>query len=248
MGKKSRGSKRKNFLESYFFYRDEAIKVVKSIKNEFKPKSFKNLGLVGLVAVISVVGYLIFLRSDYYPVFVEWVGEHLPLYILFLFSIKVLGVVWPPIPGSVFTIGSVPIIGWPAAYLIDLFGSTAGGSLAYFIGKKYGETFLAKIFDKSTLEKFKKIKVREDHQVESLIVMRIAGGTIVEVLCYIASFYNIGFRNFLIASIISHLITGIPVYFLVGSLLSGTSYIFSGIIFVLFVLILVKFRKRYFDW
>lgn len=249
MPKQSKKSKsRKTFLDVYFYYRDIAIKVIKSLRKELKPKSFKNLGLLFFVAIISVIGYLIFLNSPYYPKFVEWVSEHLGIYIVFLFSIKVLGVVWPPIPGSVFTLGSVPIIGWVPAYLIDLFGSTAGGSLAYFIGKKYGESFLVKIFDQATLDKFKKVKVRKNHQVESLIVLRIAGGTIVEILCYIASFYNINFKNFVVASIISHMMTGIPVYFLVGSLLSGTSYIFSGIVFVIFILILVKFRRRYFDW
>ena len=69
-----------------------------------------NLILLVFVTILSVVLYLWFIKLPIFQHFVLWVQQNLLLYFLFLIFLKILGIVWPPLPGGLFTLGSIPAI------------------------------------------------------------------------------------------------------------------------------------------
>ncbi len=72
-------------------------------------------------------------------------------------------------------------------------------------------------------------------------------GTILEIFCYGAGLFGVGYRNFLIGSILSHLPLGIPIFYFAGNILNGKGA-FLSLAFILFVIFLFyKLKDRYFE-
>lgn len=211
-------------------------------------KSFKNTILLLIVTGLSIGLYLWFLNSIYYKGFYEWVSGNRLTFILFLFSFKVLSIVWPPLTGGVATLAAIPLLGWQTAYIIDLVGSVTGGVVAYHLGKKYGYKILKKLFDENIVERIRKIKIKKGKELEAVIIYRIIfGSTILEVIYYGAGLLRVGFGNFFIGAIISHLITGLPVYYLTNNILSGANILIVILSIVLGIPLFLYLRKRHFE-
>lgn len=77
-----------------------------------------------LVTVASIFVYYLFSKSIYFQIFFSWSRQNIGLFVIVLFLLKILGIVWPPLPGGVFTLAAIPFIGWFPAYLVDFAGST----------------------------------------------------------------------------------------------------------------------------
>ena len=213
-----------------------------------KIKNYKQIIYWFLGSVLTIIAYLIFINSESFVVFSDWASRNFALYAFFLYLVKVAGIVWPPIPGGVFTLGSIPVIGWVNAYGIDLLGSLTGSVIAYWIAKRYGLKVVSKIFDDITLKKVQRIKVREDKQFEAVFLFRFFGGTIVELVCYAAGLLRVRFRSFLIATVLSHLLIGIPTYYFADSLFFGRNVVMAISFLIIFVLLFIFLRKRYFRY
>lgn len=202
---------------------------------------------IGIFIVTLVIFYWFF-KSPYFLIVDNWVKENKMLYIVYLFIYKSVGILFPPIPAGLVTMASIPFLGWFTAYLVDFFGSIFGGSIAYFLGKKYGHPLLNKILGNELTRKIEKIKIKKDKEIESVFVYRIAlGSTILEAIYYGAGFLKIGFKNFLIGSMLSHIVVGVPSFFLANNILNGQNIVLTialtvvGIVFVLFT------KGRYFE-
>ncbi len=201
-----------------------------------------------LFLVVSVIGYAFFIRTQYFQNLLIWTQHNIILYCLLLLCLKIIGIVYAPIPGGLFTLGSIPLIGWKLAYLIDFVGSMIGASIAYFIGRKYGYVFLTKLFSKSTIEKIKAIKVRKYRETEAIFVLRIlTGSSIVDAVCYAAGLLGIRYWNFILGSILSHLIVGILTYALLGNFLSLKNLSINFVVLILTIGILYRIKGRYFE-
>lgn len=213
-----------------------------------KIKGKKHLILLAAAFLVTVLAYLWFSKTPAFIEFSNWSRQNLILFSITLFLIKVLGIVWPPIPGGILTLGAIPIVGWPLAYLIDLAGSVVGCSIAFYLGKRYGLKFLNKIFDQSSLEKIKKLNIRKDREIEAVAVLRIlTGSTISEAVCYGAGLLGVKYQNFFIGSTAVHLLFGIPSYYFAGNLFEGKNFIVNGIIVLISIPIILKLRKRYLE-
>lgn len=193
----------------------------------------------------TIALYFWFSKSPYFESFNLWTQQNLLLFYVTLFIAKVLAIVWPPLPGSLFTLGSIPFIGWWQSFLIDLIGGLTGASIAYFLGKKYGYQFLKKIFNAEILQKINEIKIRPNREIESIFIGRMAGnGNLMELVCYGAGVLRVQFHNFFIASFLAGFLT-LPIYYLGGNLFDGGSMIF-GMLFGAFTLLLFwKLKGRY---
>ena len=209
-------------------------------------KTYKHIITLAVASLATLIFYVWFVRSAYFPIFKAWSESNLTIYLVVLLSIKIAGIVWPPIPGGIFTLASVPILGWPLAYLVDLVGSIIGSSAAFFIARKWGWDFMEKIFDEVTLEKIKKFKIKKDKEFESVFLFRIFGGTIVEVVCYGAGVLGVGYGNYLAATILSHLPLGIPLFYAAGNILNGKGAFLSLVFLAFAVLLFYKLKHRYF--
>ena len=110
-----------------------------------KLKTHKHVIVLIAAFAATVILYVWFLHSRYFDGFKFWSQNNIWLYIPLLAFMKIIGIVWPPIPGGVFTLGSIPVLGWLSAYLTDLAGSIVGSSIAFFLAKKYGQNFMKRI-------------------------------------------------------------------------------------------------------
>lgn len=209
-------------------------------------KSYKHI--VGLILgfAITVGAFSLFYHSHYFQIFQAWVGANKILYAFVLVFIKIIGTVWPPIPGGLFTLTAIPLLGWKIAYLADIIGSMSGASFAYFIAKRYGWDFVNKLFDAKTIDQLKRIKIHGHREIEAIFVFRIVGGGIIELVCYASGLLKIKYHNFLIGSLISHLTLILPIYYFSGALLSGKQFLLNFGLFIVFGSILYYLKNRYF--
>lgn len=211
-------------------------------------KTYFYSAIIVIIFTLTLILFYWFFRSPYFLSVDEWIKRNFITYILILLLYKSIGILFPPIPGGLLTMASIPFIGWFNAYLVDLAGSIIGGMGAYFLGLRYGKSLLVRILGEELTAKISKMKIRKDREIESVMVYRLAlGSTILEAVSYGAGFLKLGFRNFLIRSFVSHLVVGIPSFSLVNNIFQGTN-IFLTIAITVFGIVLIFITKgRYFE-
>ncbi len=180
-----------------------------------KKNSWINTFLFIGVFVLTMIGFYWFSKTPYFLNLDTWIKSNMVLYTASLFLIKIAGILWPPISGGIFTLASIPFLGWKTAFTIDMIGSTVGGTIAYMLGKKYGFPFLNKILDTKIVEKIKSVKIKKGKEIEAVFVYRLLfGSVIVEAIYYGAGVLSIHFGKFLVGVTLSHILIGIPIFFL----------------------------------
>jgi len=202
--------------------------------------------ILGAGFLITFGAYFWFTRSPYFEPFKIWTESNIVLFYIFLFFIKVTGIVWPPLPGGIFVLGSIPLIGWFNAYLIDFTAGLVGSTIAYVLARKYGMPLVKKIVDEGMVQKIEQIKIRKERELETIFLIRTLGGAVVvEVVAYASGLFKIGYKNFLIGTILSHILVVTPAYYFFGNIFAGKNIIISIVSFAVLLLLLAKFRKRY---
>ncbi len=219
-------------------------KVINTIKSHIS----KDLMFFILISIVMMLGYLWFINSSYATSLNEYADDNFVLFCSVLIFIKFFGIVYPPISGGYFTLAAIPIIGWEYALICDLTGSILGGSVDYYIGRKYGIKIVKKFFGEKIADKIGLIKIKNGKEIEGLIVSRIlAGATVVEAIHYAAGLFKIDFAKYTIAMLVSHLIIGLPVYWIFGGVLGTTLTLFMVPVLILALIILYKMRGRYLE-
>lgn len=216
---------------------------------QFMPKT-KNANLIFTITlfIVSVIAYILFIRTTQFQEFITWSQANKSLYIFLLLSLKIVSNVYPPLPGGIFTLGSIPVLGWKTAYAVDFAGSFIGSIICYYLARKYGFAVLRKIFDENLIERIKQVKVNKKREIEGLIIWRVlGGGTVIEAIYYGAGLLNINFRNFLVGTTISHLLVGIPSFYLTRELFSSRNIVLNVFLLTIAVFILYKIKGRYFE-
>jgi len=213
-----------------------------------KKSSWVNTSLFISVFVLTFILFNWFSKSIYFSGFDSWIKTNLILYVICLFLVKITGILWPPISGGIFTLASIPFLGWQLAFMVDMAGSTVGGMIAYWLGKKYGFPFLNKILDTNIVEKIRRIKIKKGREVEAVFIYRLLfGSVIVEAIYYGAGVLNINFYKFILGVTLSHLLIGIPIYFLASSIFSGANIALSILLAIIALVFIIKTKGRYFE-
>lgn len=216
--------------------------------NKVKAHVTKDLIIFVLISIVMLGVYLWFLKSPYAVSFGEYANKNFYLFATILIFIKFVGIVYPPISGGYFTLAAIPLIGWERALACDLIGSTLGGSVDYYIGRKYGIRIVKRFFGDSIAEKVGLIKIKKGKEIEGLIVSRIlTGATIVEAIHYAAGLFRINFWKYSFAMITSHLIVGVPIYWIFGGVLGTTLTLYMIPVLLLALFGLYKMRGRYLE-
>lgn len=201
-----------------------------------------------LIFVVTILGFYWFFKSVYYPIVDAWVKQNIFLYVTVLFIYKSIGVLFPPLPAGIITMASIPFLGWLGAYLVDFFGSLFGGMIAYYLGRKCGHPLLLKILGEDVTNKIEKIKIKKNREIEGIFVYRVAlGSTILEAVYYGAGFLKVGFKNFLIGSILSHIVVGVPSFYLANNILNGSNIVLTIVLTIIGVLFVLFTKARYFE-
>ncbi len=203
--------------------------------------------LTVVLFLIFALFYWWFLGTPYFQGFLIWSQRYWILLIVILILMKIVSIVYAPLSGGVVMLGMIPVLGWPLAYFVDYVGSMLGGSAAFFLGKKYGQKFVGKLFGPSLADKVGKIKINHSREFEVIFLMRLLGSSLSDFICYGAGIVNVKYKNFISASILSHPIIGIPTFYLSSQALTGKMTWMSGILLILALAILYKARGRYLD-
>jgi uncharacterized membrane protein YdjX (TVP38/TMEM64 family) len=176
------------------------------------------------------------------------IQAHLPIYLITLLGLKAFSIIYVPLPGAAFTLASLPLIGWQVAYLIDILGSALGATLAFYLGKKYGFSILNKILGRTIATKIAAIKLKPKNQFEAAIFLRLAmGGMLSDGLAWGASLIGFRYVPFMIGYLVAHIITTLPVFYIVASAISFNSWVVVGSVMLVSWLIMYKFKGRYFE-
>jgi uncharacterized membrane protein YdjX (TVP38/TMEM64 family) len=211
-------------------------------------KDQKSLIILTTIYVLSIALYFWFIGTDSFLALKSWSEQNIVLTIIFLVTLKIIGIVWPPLPGGLITLGSIPVLGWQLAYASDFTGSAIGSSIDYYIGKKYGHKIVHKLFDKKTIERIHSIKIKKNKEIEATFALRLVGGnTISEAISYAAGLLGIRYKNFLIGTVLSHLFLGIPTYFLVANIFNAQNLGISLTVSIIAIAFLWKAKGRYFE-
>lgn len=213
-----------------------------------KQKTFLYSSLFVIIFILTLVLFYLFFKSPYFQIVDIWIKKNIVLYVVSLFVYKSVGVLFPPIPGGLVTLASIPFLGWFGAYLVDLFGSTLGGIVAYYLGRKYGHPLLKKVLGEEMARKIEKIKIKKEREIEGVFIYKIAlGSTVLEAVYYGAGFLKIGFKNFLIGSVLSHVAVGIPSFYLAENILNGQNVILTVALTLAGIIFIFSTKGRYIE-
>lgn len=206
-----------------------------------------NTSIFWLVAlfIATAYAYAWFSKQPSFLQFIEYSQNNVQGYFIILILIKITAIVIPPIPGRVFTVASIPVIGWWGAYLADLIGGVIGDIATFLLGRKYGYALLDKLFDKKTVARAKKIKIQKNKELEAMIVLNTLYGTVSEVISYSAGLLGVRLRNFAAASLIVGIIN-IPIFYLAEIVLKGQSLLVATLVIALTFAFFYKIKGRYF--
>src|SRR3989338_10950166 len=130
-------------------------------------KNNKHIAVVVGIAILSLLAYFWFIKQTFFQNFVTWSQHYIWVYFIVLVFFKTLAIVWPPLPGGLFTLGSVAVIGWKWAFFGQVIGGLLGAGIAFWLGNKYGYGLLSKIFDEQTLEKIRRVKIYNHREFEA---------------------------------------------------------------------------------
>lgn len=198
--------------------------------------------------VLPLLFFVWLFKSPYFSVVDDWIKTNKTIYITSLLIYKTIGVLYPPIPAGILTMASVPFLGWVTAYLVDFVGSLMGGVIAYYLGRKYGLKLLKFVLGEKVANKVSTIKVKKDKEIEAIFVYRLAfGSTILEAIYYGAGLLQIGLKNFIIGSALSHMVLGIPSFYFINSVFSGGNIYITVILTIIGVVIVYLTKSRYIE-
>jgi uncharacterized membrane protein YdjX (TVP38/TMEM64 family) len=194
----------------------------------------------------TIIAYGSFSRTEHFQTLLYWSGNNFFWLCLILIVIKIIGIIWPPLPGLVFTVGAIPIFGWFPAFMVDMIGAFTGSCLVFWVSRIYGQTVILKVFGKSGLHQVQRLKFNPANELEAIIIMRVFGGPISELVSYGAGLTNISFRHFLMGTMFSYLLIGLPLFYLAGIAFSNGGLLFGLIPLCIGITIMYTLRKRYF--
>lgn len=201
-----------------------------------------------LLFAIPLFFIYLFFKSPYFLIVDNWVKQNTFVYVLSLFIYKIIGVLFPPIPAGLVTMASIPFLGWFNAYLVDLLGSMVGGTLAYFLARRYGHPILVKMLGEEIASKAEKMKIKKGKEIEAVFMYRVVLGTVIlEAIYYGAGFLRVSFKNFFVGAFLSHVFMGVPIFYLTNNIFNGQNLILTILISVFGLFFMFFTKGRYFE-
>ncbi|MEZ4180086.1 MAG: VTT domain-containing protein [Candidatus Doudnabacteria bacterium] len=207
----------------------------------------KHLLVFVLAFVVAIVATLYATQTSWFLNVKLWASENQLRFEFWLLVFKVIGIVWPPFPGVVLTLGAVPVLGWIPAFLIDFIGNIIGSVIAFVIAKRYGRTVVAYLVGSNITQYLSRFKFKSDRELEALTFAFIFGGSLAEVASYIAGLSKVKFSNFVLATVISNLVLGLPLFYLFNFAVTGVNFIYGVIPIIIGVIFFWILRERYFE-
>jgi uncharacterized membrane protein YdjX (TVP38/TMEM64 family) len=209
-------------------------------------KKHTNLILLALLVAVSLTAYVWFIRQPIFEEFTAWAQQNFWLYFGVLVCIKVIAIVWPPLPGGLLSLASVPVIGWLPAFFAETIGGLAGSSVAYYLGKKYGYAFLRKVLDEKIVLKIRSIKMTGKRELEAIFFLRLFTGLIAEAVSYGSGVIGVKYRNFFLGTLVAEIVF-MPAFYFASEIIAGKNLAIYAPAVLILAVVFWKVRGRYFE-
>jgi uncharacterized membrane protein YdjX (TVP38/TMEM64 family) len=209
-------------------------------------RDYKNILIYVVVTALFNAVYFYYIRTPSFQHFVLVSQEYYLQIFIGLVVVKILAILYPPIPGALFSFGLIPVLGWKGSYLADSIGGMTGSMCAYMIGRFMGKNFLLKIIDKNIFTRLEKMKIKKHKRVEAVSVLKIFYGSISEYISYCAHLLGVNFRSFLLGTFIATL-ANIPFFIFADNLIHWRGFYFNVVFGTVAILAFVKLKGRYFE-
>lgn len=215
-------------------------------------KKVGNSSAILLLTLIvgTIVGYFIMVRQPWWLDFISFVQQYLYLYVAVLVLIKFIGIIWPPLPGGVFIIASIPVIGWKWAFLAHFMGSLFSALLSYYLGRRYGARVISRVIGEESLELINGFKINPGRHSEFVFMALLMFGGVAELIYYGSGVLKFPFKSYFIGIFLA-LLASAAVFPLYGNIFSGDNrWVSLGSLFAISLVIVLfrkKFEKRYFS-
>lgn len=209
-------------------------------------KRYGFLAVLFAAFVITIAGYTLFSRTEHFQALIDWADYNQTVFVLILLFIKIVGIVWPPLPAAVFTLGSIPVIGWQSAFAVDFAGGIIGSCIAFWLSRKYGPNVIKTLFGESGLQQVQRFKFKPENELEAITLMRFFSGAIAELISYGSGLTNIKFRNFLLGTIFSYMLITLPMFYAVSFVFEAENLLLAVIPIGVGIVLIYSIRHRYF--
>ncbi len=210
-------------------------------------KKYKQKILFVAVFLVTVISYVLFMKSHYFEILLNWSQHNELLFALLLLASVIAGLIYPPLPSRVLTLGAIPIIGWQGAFFIDFLGTLIGSVVTYYIGKRFGLKFLRWFFDKDSINDISTLRIVKGREIESVFVLcLIFNSTMIEVVSYGAGILKMSLTRFIIGRILSHLVVGIPSFYFISNVFQTRNIALNAVLLIFSLILFFKLKSRYF--
>ncbi len=159
---------------------------------------------------------------------------------------RIIAIIIPPLPGGVLSFAAVPIIGWFGAYVYGEIGVIIGATLAFFIARKFREPVAKRFVPIQSLHVWED-KLSKKQEFLAFLGIRIAGASVMDFISYAAGLSKIGYKKFIIATVIAELPIAIWYYFgeVAYNEYAKKSGFLSGVILIILLIVIFYFVKNH---
>jgi uncharacterized membrane protein YdjX (TVP38/TMEM64 family) len=199
-----------------------------------------------IIIVLAITFYLGSLLISYFKnieeskAIIQSFGAFAPLIMIGLIIIIVLLAFVSQIPlivGSGFAFGAIP------AFCYALVGFFIGGTIAFFLARKFGRPFVKKIITKNAMEKLDNYS---GARLNTILFFFFLVPIFPDAMCYVAGLTNIKYKTFVLISVLGRL-PAVLLFAFAGNSLASMHYVIGiilfGVILVCGAIILI-FQKR----
>lgn len=203
--------------------------------------------LLVLIFLIFPTGVFLAIQTHNLNPLVTFASANTLAVIIFIILIKIIGVIFPPINGQMWSIAFIPILGWQTACCIDLIGNLIGIAFSFYLGKKYGLRIFTKLGGTRIIEKINRIKVKSTHQIESVALLRLMSFGLSDYIAWSASWLKIKIIPLLIGSALAGLVTNAFLFYLLSQAIRLDNSIVIIILAGLSLFLFWKRKNKYFE-
>jgi len=226
------------------------MRIIKLILQGLRSK--KLLEVIKALFILSILSLVLrwlipTLTSGEFKTFVEKLGPFGPLVVI---SYTILSHVFAPLAGTPGILLSVAVFGIYQTMFYLYLASMASASINFYISRKFGKRWVTRLVGKKTMNEINSFVEVSGTQI--LILSRVFGFTLFEVVSYAFGLTNISFRRYIGITAVFTLIPNLTFTFLFRDtdFSSGNNLVLwlgtlivTGLIFSVFIKMYLKKRK-----
>ncbi|MBU2109882.1 VTT domain-containing protein [Patescibacteria group bacterium] len=167
--------------------------------------------------------------------------DHSVLAPVIFIIIRILSVIFSPIPGFAIDIPGILVFGWLPAFIYSEIGVITGAMIAFFIARKFKEPLIRKFVSLQKLHTWEN-KLSEKQEFWTFVSLRLISKPFFDYISYAAGLGRISAKKFFLATIIGVIPVEFLFFYFGGIFLNKGIY--YAILFIIAIIIIgLVFKK-----